>query len=132
MPSGIAGHPPAPCHPEQPYYARNLCYHCYYIAYQKPFNAQRMRRRYAVKGRIKHLLKSYGITQQAFNQLLVKQHNSCAICKSPFTEVPHVDHNHKNNKHRGLLCGSCNRGIGMFKDDLTRLRAAIVYLQEHA
>lgn len=40
-----------------------------------------------------------------------------------------VDHNHKNNKFRGHICHQCNRGIGLFKDDIAILRRCIEYLQ---
>lgn len=39
-----------------------------------------------------------------------------------------VDHNHTTNKFRGYLCHNCNRGLGCFKDSLTRLIRALGYL----
>lgn len=44
---------------------------------------------------------------------LIKIHgNSCAICKKPgsaFNKRLSVDHNHKSNRIRGLLCFRCNK-----------------------
>lgn len=39
-----------------------------------------------------------------------------------------IDHDHINNKFRGFLCHNCNRGIGVFQDDIKRLKRAIKYL----
>ena len=39
-----------------------------------------------------------------------------------------VDHNHTTNTFRGHLCHNCNRGLGVFQDDLNRLQRAIDYL----
>lgn len=39
-----------------------------------------------------------------------------------------VDHNHKTNSFRGHICHNCNRGLGVFEDDVERLQRAIKYL----
>ena len=73
-----------------------------------------------------------------YNTLLMKQNCVCAICFKKET-IKHqsgtirrlsIDHNHKTNKVRGLLCGNCNAGLGFFQDNPTLLRRAIKYLEE--
>lgn len=75
----------------------------------------------------------YGIDRNTFEALRVNQRNRCAICRNKFQEDKriHVDHNHKTGAVRALLCGSCNQGLGYFKDDTLLLERAIVYIQRH-
>lgn len=51
---------------------------------------------------------------------------SCTICGKEDKMV--VDHNHKTNEIRGLLCNHCNRGLGHFKDDPDLLEYARIYI----
>lgn len=72
----------------------------------------------------KHL---YGLTKEEYKALQTKQQGQCAIC---FQEKPlQIDHCHETGKVRGLLCGPCNRGIGLFEENISSLRNAIEYLQ---
>lgn len=59
----------------------------------------------------------------------------CGICEELLpsdTKHIHVDHCHETNITRGLLCASCNKGLGFFKDSVPNLEKAISYLKlEH-
>lgn len=79
---------------------------------------------------VKRLYK-YNLTPGAFQYLYNKQNNVCAICGSSFksTRDTHVDHCHKTNKVRGLLCHFCNTGLGHFRDSSKYLNNAITYLK---
>lgn len=63
--------------------------------------------------------------------MLKAQGGVCAICGNTPQQGKHfdVDHCHISKKVRGLLCPGCNKGLGMFEDDVTRLYAAIRYLE---
>lgn len=81
----------------------------------------------------KHYLKKYGVTLEQYEALLVKQGGVCAICGS----LPNggrayldVDHCHITGEVRGLLCGKCNKGIGMFNTAPSLLTRAATYLIE--
>lgn len=72
--------------------------------------------------------------------MLESQGGVCAICRLPETKLDYrtkkiqelaVDHCHTTNKPRGLLCNSCNRGIGWLGDDADRVTAAAEYLRRY-
>lgn len=74
----------------------------------------------------------YKITQEQYNQLLLKQENRCAICSKHRDDLDRelcVDHNHETNKVRGLLCYHCNVALGYMKDNITALLSAAKYLE---
>lgn len=73
------------------------------------------------------LLKKYNLTEAAFELFWLWQAGRCAICFGPM-KPPHIDHDHKTGKVRGLLCFDCNTGIGKLRDSVDRLRSAIRYL----
>jgi len=70
----------------------------------------------------------YGITLEQYHDMLHKQGGACAICGAD--ELLHVDHNHTSKDVRGLLCRSCNLGLGNFRDNPAFLSAAIHYLTQ--
>ncbi len=79
-------------------------------------------------------LKEHGISEEEFNSMLKQQEGKCAICDKPQDEsikFLSIDHDHKTNTNRGLLCSNCNRGIGLLQDDINILQRAIEYLQKH-
>jgi hypothetical protein len=80
-----------------------------------------------------NLMRLYGVTLEERNNLLAKQGHCCAICKtkSPGAKDWHVDHCHETNKVRGVLCSTCNLGLGYFKDDVDYFRNAIEYLEKN-
>lgn len=77
-----------------------------------------------------HRMSKYGVSDQEFTLMLKAQDNRCAICKEVFksSRATHIDHCHDTGKVRGLLCHSCNVGIGHLKDSVMVLQNAIDYL----
>jgi len=71
----------------------------------------------------------YNITPEEYNKLYKQQNGNCSICENKF-EVLNVDHDHNTDIVRGLLCGSCNRGLGLFRDDAIILEKALRYIKE--
>ena len=67
-----------------------------------------------------------GIDPDAAWDLWVNSPHECAVCGK--TSRLQVDHDHSTGKIRGILCPTCNRGLGMFYDDPVLLEKALVYL----
>jgi hypothetical protein len=72
------------------------------------------------------LRKKYGMTLQDYDRLVEEQAGKCAICSLETTLV--VDHDHANGAVRALLCGSCNTGLGAFRDNPEAMRRAADYV----
>lgn len=74
------------------------------------------------------LYRNWGITPEDYLRMCEDQEWRCVICK----DVPKKlvgDHCHTTGKFRGLICSHCNSGLGFFKDDPSRMQAAIEYLR---
>lgn len=59
----------------------------------------------------------------------------CEICGKQNYEYGrkerlHVDHDHATGIVRGMLCNNCNHMLGLAKDSVEHLQAAINYLQK--
>ena len=65
--------------------------------------------------------------------MLGDQKGVCKICKKVCTSgrALAIDHDHKTGLVRGLLCGKCNRGLGLFDDNVNLLLKAANYLKKH-
>ena len=70
----------------------------------------------------------YGVSGKTYDDMYDEQKGCCAICGEHSTAL-NLDHDHKTGQRRGLLCDSCNRTIGMAKDDPELLQSMADYLQ---
>lgn len=77
------------------------------------------------------LVKRYGITVEEYRRLLKEQDNKCSICSKELGEKLVIDHCHSTGDVRGLLCRSCNGGIGLLTDRHEVVHSAEVYLKRH-
>lgn len=75
----------------------------------------------------------YGISNEDYDELLSKQNDKCGICGAPEGsdrgEYFSIDHDHKTQAVRGLLCSPCNKLLGNAKDNKDTLRNTIIYLE---
>lgn len=90
----------------------------------------------AAAGRRRAHLRRYGISPEAYDQMLADQKFVCAICGEPGKENGRakrlaVDHDHRSGKVRALLCANCNTAVGLLQDSQVLLAAASLYLTRH-
>lgn len=112
------------CGKEGDYYPSNKAA-CKACLYQAQLNWKRSHRN---QNRSYKLRARYGIDLDQYERLVVQQDSRCAICLGYASLV--VDHDHKTGKIRGLLCRTCNQGLGLFKEDAQALRNAASYMEK--
>lgn len=72
----------------------------------------------------------YGIGMAERYKLAEQQNWTCAICPVKDERGSlNIDHCHTTGRVRGLVCGNCNRAIGLFKDDPRIIKNAAHYLE---
>jgi hypothetical protein len=122
------------------YFSGNYIYH-----HCKKCNSEKSKQWYQINKDIKkesslkwHYKSKYGLTFEQRQALFDKQEGKCAVCncdvhldgtKNATQAV--IDHCHTSGKVRGVLCNTCNQGLGFFKDDVTVIQNAIKYLKEN-
>jgi hypothetical protein len=146
------------CGKEKAHKAHGLCLSCFRQAYnaentksvkrQRDLSRAKHREQYNASARqhyaknretIKAIWreKKYGLTPDQYQSMLDAQAGLCAICRLPQNAVSrdgtrtlHVDHDHRHNVVRGLLCLSCNTKLGLFEQP-EWLEKAIGYINPY-
>jgi hypothetical protein len=69
------------------------------------------------------------MTLEERDEIVANQGSICPICSVELdNNNMRVDHCHDTDIVRGVLCNSCNTGIGLMKDNRQNLARAIEYL----
>jgi hypothetical protein len=78
------------------------------------------------------MLALYGIDLETYARLEYAQGRRCPGClRALAASRVHIDHCHKTGAVRGLLCGTCNIGIGQLGDDPDTIgRLLLKYLRD--
>lgn len=76
-----------------------------------------------------YLKKEHGLTPTQYDAMNVAQQGHCKVCGRDDQRL-HVDHDHTTGLIRGLLCGNCNRMVGLAGDDPAVLRQAADYIEQ--
>lgn len=80
--------------------------------------------------RNRYLWRKYRITLKTWNKMFRAQRGRCAICLQKKSYRLHVDHDHKTERVRGLLCTFCNwRLLGRGRENPDHHERAATYLR---
>lgn len=136
-----------PCkfgHTEGKYVSTYKCVKCTRIRTEKHYNEneahlKEYRKQYHKNNketsRGRNVKRYFGITLEQEKEMMIKQNGKCKICERVFKDDRAgnrrcIDHCHTTNKIRGLLCMTCNMGIGNFNDSKELLLKSIEYLND--
>ena len=102
------------------------------LAKQKAYTETLTPEERRLRARRARLKMSYGISLEQYDELVAAQNNQCAICAKEGTdeELLAIDHCHDSLEIRGLLCRTCNAGIGLLGDTIEGLERALAYLKD--
>ncbi len=116
---------------------RHICKECKKIESKNWYENNKDRKK-ELSRKYKHVKKdrdlqsTYGIDLETYNRMLAQQNHRCKIChahQDGLKRAMCVDHSHTTGKVRGLLCDTCNRSLGLLKDNVNTLMRAVYYLQ---
>lgn len=60
----------------------------------------------------------HGMTTEQYSALVARP---CEVCGDATEPRRHVDHNHSTGEVRGVLCGNCNRALGVLGENVQRI-----------
>lgn len=112
----------------------------------KEWNARKWKarlERYPALNSNNNTYKAVGLSPQLFNELvekkLIEQNNLCEICnrEEPIKKNNKkyrlsLDHCHKTNKVRGMLCWRCNTTLGKLEESIPLLQSMIKYIEKYS
>lgn len=84
----------------------------------------------SIKKRKWDLKRRYNMTIEDYQKQFELQQGICAICKEIKKLV--VDHDHKTNLNRSLLCKRCNSVLGLLEENPNILNSMIDYIDFYA
>lgn len=97
--------------------------------YNKKYTCNNLKRIY-INGKVVRKVK-YTKEEQVIVDLLRKSKTCMACgCKEPINNRSlSIDHDHDTGRIRGILCSSCNRALGLLKEDIVNVANLWNYLR---
>ena len=103
-----------------------ICEYC-----NKPYQGKSQRQRWCFEcvpnSEARARMQRYGLSELNYRKMLIEQDNLCYLCREKFPRC--VDHGHKSNKIRKLLCDGCNTKLAAV-DNREWLEKALTYINE--
>lgn len=94
---------------------------------KKEYNRELYAKRNKIERKYTNAKRNYNLSKDEFINLISSK--KCRICDKKIAgRNIHIDHDHKTQKIRGILCKNCNLGLGFFRDNKKFLKNAIGYL----
>jgi hypothetical protein len=79
-------------------------------------------------GKDRRYARKYGVSLEWYQSEVRRLKGRCPLCLLIPVDRLVIDHCHVSNKVRGLLCKTCNVGIGLLRDDEHTMRRAADYV----
>jgi hypothetical protein len=120
-------------------YTKNECAECTNSYLRNHYHSKRKNNdTHKLKRTRYNYRRTHGIEYEEYLQMCKDRNYMCDICNSvklpangsirPCKDILVLDHCHATNKIRGILCQTCNQGLGLLKDSVDNLVAAQLYL----
>lgn len=117
------------------------CSKCERVLTKEDFHKDKQKKN-GIRSRCKHCSKHeawttklrlrYGMTENLYNEMLVKQCGKCNIChKPPKYKRLSVDHCHTTGRIRALLCNECNIAVGWIEKYKNNIMDYIKYVEDY-
>ena len=71
--------------------------------------------------------RKFNISDSYYIELMAR--NDCPTCGKVMTKKC-IDHDHKTEKIRGVLCNNCNTSLGLLNDNVDTLKNLFQYLEQ--
>lgn len=111
-----------------------LCYSCKECVAKRAAHLRKTQpAKFKIRDRKNNARRKYGISLEEYEHRIDK--DRCDICSRPLDPKgskkvkPALDHCHETGSLRGVLCGNCNVGLGLFQDSVSVLEHAVRYLK---
>jgi len=112
-------------------YLKSYCKPCMVIRERERRENDYYKGKHLDKKRDYRFKRKYGISLEEYHEMVKQRKGKCDICGQVPDKILTVDHDHKTNRVRGLLCHYCNTGLGHFGDSIQGINKALRYLVDY-